>query len=114
MGRATGLAVAALAVLGACGRSGSTETAAPTVASEAVTASTAVAARPSSTSAAKAPVPSAAAGGHETTAAAVAAAPKPSPLPDVTVRDAATGQPVALAAQLPADRPLLVWFWAPH
>ena len=114
IGRAAGLTVAALAVLVACGRSGPTETAATTVARDVVTASTALAARPSSTSAATAPATSATAGGPGTTAAEVAAAPKPSPLPDVTVRNAATGQPVALAAQLPADRPLLVWFWAPH
>ncbi|HEX5616733.1 MAG TPA: hypothetical protein VFZ83_16405 [Acidimicrobiia bacterium] len=37
-----------------------------------------------------------------------------SPLPVVDVLDVATGETVALAERLPADRPLLVWFWAPH
>ncbi|MDZ4827906.1 MAG: hypothetical protein SGJ13_15805 [Actinomycetota bacterium] len=37
-----------------------------------------------------------------------------SPLPEVEVRDVATGESLQLAALLPSDRPLLVWFWAPH
>ncbi len=37
-----------------------------------------------------------------------------SPLPQVEVRDVATGEMLQLAALLPSDRPLLVWFWAPH
>jgi hypothetical protein len=37
-----------------------------------------------------------------------------SPLPPVTVRDVSTGEWVQLANALPADTPLLVWFWAPH
>ncbi len=37
-----------------------------------------------------------------------------SPLPAVDVADLHTGEPASLAAQLPADKPLLVWFWAPH
>ncbi len=35
------------------------------------------------------------------------------PLPDATVTDVATGAPVELRSLRPADRPLLVWFWAP-
>ncbi len=35
------------------------------------------------------------------------------PLPVVDVIDLATGEPTPLAALLPADKPLLVWFWAP-
>ncbi|MFM7537791.1 MAG: hypothetical protein ACKO91_18635 [Acidimicrobiales bacterium] len=38
----------------------------------------------------------------------------PSPLPDVEVLDVATGRPVRLATFVPADKPTLVWFWAPH
>lgn len=37
-----------------------------------------------------------------------------SPLPALDVLDVATGARVALADQLPATQPLLVWFWAPH
>lgn len=35
-------------------------------------------------------------------------------LPDVEVRNVATGEHRSLATLLPSDRPLLVWFWAPH
>jgi hypothetical protein len=35
-------------------------------------------------------------------------------LPDVIVRDVATGAEMPLASLVPAERPLLVWFWAPH
>ena len=35
-------------------------------------------------------------------------------LPDVKVRDVATGEALSLASLLPSDRPLLAWFWAPH
>ena len=38
-----------------------------------------------------------------------------SPLPAVTVRQInGDGGFVQLKNELPADRPLLVWFWAPH
>ena len=37
-----------------------------------------------------------------------------SPLPKVTVRNVGTGEWVQLANFLPAERPLLLWFWAPH
>lgn len=45
----------------------------------------------------------------------VRAASADSPLPDLTVRriNCAPGF-VNLKNELPADRPLLVWFWAPH
>ncbi len=36
-----------------------------------------------------------------------------SALPVVDVIDLATGESTPLAALLPADRPLLLWFWAP-
>ena len=35
-------------------------------------------------------------------------------LPDVDVVDLATGQNVNLASFAPADRPIVLWFWAPH
>lgn len=37
-----------------------------------------------------------------------------SPLPDLDVRDVATGENRPLRTLLPAATPLLVWFWAPH
>jgi hypothetical protein len=43
-----------------------------------------------------------------------AAVTEPSPLPAVEVRDLGTGASADLAGLLPADRPLLIWFWAPH
>jgi hypothetical protein len=42
------------------------------------------------------------------------AAPRAIEIPDVTVRNVATGAEVALRDVVPADRPTLVWFWAPH
>lgn len=35
-------------------------------------------------------------------------------LPDVTVRDVGAGTEVRLPDLLPAPRPMLLWFWAPH
>lgn len=98
--RRLALAVTGLLVLGACGGSARTDGApvraeGPTPAVESTAGGTA------STTAAPGATP----------AAAPAA---PSPLPDVAVLDAGTGETVQLAALLPADRPLLVWFWAPH
>ena len=38
-----------------------------------------------------------------------------SPLPEVTVRQInGEGGFVQFKNELPADKPLLVWFWAPH
>lgn len=37
-----------------------------------------------------------------------------SPLPSVTVRNVGTGEWVQLTDFLPSDRPVLLWFWAPH
>ena len=37
-----------------------------------------------------------------------------SPLPAVDVIDVNSGDTVALAGLLPAEKPTLVWFWAPH
>jgi hypothetical protein len=45
----------------------------------------------------------------------VAAASIDSPLPEVTVRQInGEGGFVQLKNELPSDKPLLVWFWAPH
>lgn len=35
-------------------------------------------------------------------------------LPRVEVVDVTADRPVELSSLLPADRPLLLWFWAPH
>lgn len=35
-------------------------------------------------------------------------------LPSVEVVNVATGQEFDFASLVPAERPLLVWFWAPH
>jgi len=35
-------------------------------------------------------------------------------LPDLSVTDVGTGTDVALPSLVPADRPVLLWFWAPH
>ncbi|MBT8214083.1 MAG: hypothetical protein KJP12_02585 [Acidimicrobiia bacterium] len=35
-------------------------------------------------------------------------------LPAVEVLDVATGDTVDVSTFLPSDKPLLVWFWAPH
>lgn len=35
-------------------------------------------------------------------------------LPSVDVLDTATGQKVAFGGLLPAAKPVLFWFWAPH
>jgi ferric-dicitrate binding protein FerR (iron transport regulator) len=35
-------------------------------------------------------------------------------LPEVDVLDVADGSTVQLGSLLPAEKPLLVWFWAPH
>lgn len=35
-------------------------------------------------------------------------------LPDIEVVDVASGEPVALRSLASADRPTLLWFWAPH
>ncbi|MDH3754469.1 MAG: hypothetical protein OEU32_11420 [Acidimicrobiia bacterium] len=38
----------------------------------------------------------------------------PSDLPDVDVIDLATGDTVNLTSFAPSDRPIVLWFWAPH
>ena len=45
----------------------------------------------------------------------VAAASADNPLPDIAVRRInCAGGWVNLKNELPADRPVLIWFWAPH
>jgi hypothetical protein len=36
------------------------------------------------------------------------------PLPSVTVRDVGAKADINLQSLLPADKPLVIWFWAPH
>jgi hypothetical protein len=44
-----------------------------------------------------------------------AAAAEMSPLPDLAVRQINCGGGwVNLKNEIPADKPLLIWFWAPH
>lgn len=55
----------------------------------------------------------------ETTDAAVGpvqptSAPIDSDLPDVTIQRVSTGEELLLSSLAPSDRPLLLWFWAPH
>ncbi|MDH4144646.1 MAG: hypothetical protein OEY23_05690 [Acidimicrobiia bacterium] len=47
-------------------------------------------------------------------APAAAAAQGASPLPQVDVTEVATARTINLATLLPAEKPVLVWFWAPH
>ena len=35
-------------------------------------------------------------------------------VPDLELIDVSTGQPVNLRMLVPAETPLLFWFWAPH
>ncbi len=35
-------------------------------------------------------------------------------LPDLSVTDVESGSEVSLQSLVPADRPVLLWFWAPH
>jgi hypothetical protein len=41
-------------------------------------------------------------------------APGTSAIPEVTVLDVASGDEFALGSIVPSERPVLVWFWAPH
>ena len=46
--------------------------------------------------------------------AATTGAPGPNDLPAITVVDVVSGESLVLSSLAPADRPILVWFWAPH
>jgi len=52
--------------------------------------------------------------GPAPSAAAQAPATGKSVLPDLAVDDVAAGSKVNLSSLVPAEQPLLVWFWAPH
>lgn len=41
-------------------------------------------------------------------------APRTSAIPEVTVLDVTSGDEFALGSIVPSERPVLVWFWAPH
>ncbi len=125
-----GLALAAL-VLAGCG-GGSSLVADGTTVAPAGTVP--VGASPDTGVAGSSPDPAAAAGAARTPAPGPAApadrpaaaptppgAPAPPPtsgpngaLPSLPVYDVATGAKVDLARVPPPDRPMLVWFWAPH
>lgn len=87
------LAVAA-AVAAACGGADS----APVATAPAPPADPPAAPEPSP--APESPPPADAAGGND--------------LPAVTVVDVASGESLVLSSLAPADRPILLWFWAPH
>ena len=54
------------------------------------------------------------AGGAQPGSLEVQAQSASSPLPEVVVRNVATGELLQLKNLLPRSKPLLVWFWAPH
>lgn len=106
--RALGVAVLSALVLAACGGGDDTDPVATDDAGAAAAPTTTVAPADEAGNGADSP-PS------TTTAPADDTEPvTPSPLPVVDVHDLETGELVPLAAELPADRPVLVWFWAPH
>ena len=85
----------------------------------AATTATATAAATATTDTAPAvePTPTATAAATATTATAPAVEPTTVPasdLPSVEIIDVATGATVNLAGFAPSDRPLVLWFWAPH
>ena len=105
-------------VLSGCGDGGDEPSAIPTVA---------VAAAPSTTAPVRAPAGSGDGCSTDNSPTEVAAAPDPAPviavdaasadneLPDLAVRRInCAGGWVNLKNEIPADRPLLVWFWAPY
>lgn len=53
-------------------------------------------------------------GSGESSPVAADKAPKPITLPAVDVRDILSGETVSVASLVPSDRPVLLWFWAPH
>jgi hypothetical protein len=101
-GRTVGLLLAAAMAVAACGASGSSSGA---PARDAGSRPEATGPGPTAT----VPMTAAAQAPGSTTDRSTA-----SPLPAVDVTDVATGGTVQLASLLPADRPLLVWMWAPH
>jgi hypothetical protein len=109
------IACAALILLGACGDAGSA-TPPPASAGANATASTAIASTPADDgcSADNSPTDVVATPGP---APDIAVEPQSegSPLPDIVVRRInCAGGWVNLRNEIPADRPVLVWFWAPY
>ena len=96
------LAVATLAVLAGCGGSGAVDAGAPADTRGQVDAATGQTLVPTSTTFAPVGAPLTTLGRRSTT------------LPKVTVVDLQGGPDVDLSTFLPAEQPLLVWFWAPH
>ncbi|MGH8999679.1 MAG: hypothetical protein ACRDY7_09845 [Acidimicrobiia bacterium] len=47
-------------------------------------------------------------------AAAPATPGGPGEVPEASMRDVSTGEELELASLVPAERPILFWFWAPH
>jgi len=56
----------------------------------------------------------AACSGTTTTTTAEGGASLGSGIPELVVTDVDTGEQVTLASVVPADKPTLLWFWAPH
>ena len=50
----------------------------------------------------------------ETTAPETTAVTVSADVPDLEMDDVATGSRVRLASLVTGDKPLLLWFWAPH
>ncbi len=96
------LGVAAVMTLAACG-SGST--------TAKVSTGTAARQTPPKTTERPATIPTNPSPEISTTASS---APQQSPLPSVEVLDTANGQTVQFSELLPAVKPVLFWFWAPH
>lgn len=100
--RTTGLLLAATLALAACG--GPVTSSSDTGSSSSTGSSSATSSYSGAAASQTGSEPGAAASGAESA----------SPLPAVDVVDVATGETVALAGLLPADKPVLVWMWAPH
>ena len=116
--RALALVVCLTLVAGACGSASSSDTAA--TAAPAIADAPGDAGRPTGNeepvedSAPTAGNDAAEPAGGDVAPATDAAPPAESVIPDVDVVDLATGETVNLASFAPADRPILLWFWAPH
>lgn len=106
-------------VVAACGDGDSTSVTAPDTTSSPSSSFPASTAAPSaSSSPSSAPAPSEVPANEPEPSAPAPSEPPPADvveaLPDVTVQDVTAGTQVSLASLLPADRPILLWMWAPH
>jgi hypothetical protein len=122
--RLLALVVGSVLVVASCGDGGDTTVATPS------TMSSTAADTPSSTASVSTAAPAAEQGVSAPTSSEPAAAEPPpatppvatdppatevvEPLPDVLVHDVTAGTQVSLSSLLPADRPILLWMWAPH